>query len=140
MALNWQFWKKKETPGADAPPAPPNAGGKSAEAAISEPSTLTGFFKKFKNMPQILAAAKNPAVLKKVREMEERMKKDGVDTEDMKAVQAWIEAHKAELAPQQGPKVQTFVREEPKLGRNEPCHCGSGKKFKKCHGAEAVSK
>lgn len=23
----------------------------------------------------------------------------------------------------------------PKLGRNEPCHCGSGKKFKKCHGA-----
>ncbi len=26
------------------------------------------------------------------------------------------------------------MREE-KLGRNEPCHCGSGKKFKKCHGA-----
>ena len=27
-----------------------------------------------------------------------------------------------------------FVREEPKLGRNEPCFCGSGKKFKQCHG------
>lgn len=27
-----------------------------------------------------------------------------------------------------------FVREEPKLGRNEPCPCGSGKKFKQCHG------
>lgn len=27
-----------------------------------------------------------------------------------------------------------FVREEPKLGRNDPCHCGSGKKFKHCHG------
>lgn len=26
-------------------------------------------------------------------------------------------------------------REEPKLGRNDPCHCGSGKKFKKCHGS-----
>jgi hypothetical protein len=26
-----------------------------------------------------------------------------------------------------------FVREEPKLGRNEPCWCGSGKKYKKCH-------
>lgn len=25
----------------------------------------------------------------------------------------------------------------PQLGRNEPCHCGSGKKFKKCHGCEA---
>lgn len=28
-----------------------------------------------------------------------------------------------------------FRRAEPKVGRNEPCHCGSGKKFKKCHGA-----
>jgi uncharacterized protein YchJ len=28
-----------------------------------------------------------------------------------------------------------YVRAEPKIGRNEPCHCGSGKKFKKCHGA-----
>jgi len=27
-----------------------------------------------------------------------------------------------------------FVREERKVGRNEPCPCGSGKKFKRCHG------
>jgi preprotein translocase subunit SecA len=27
-----------------------------------------------------------------------------------------------------------FVRDAPKVGRNEPCHCGSGKKFKHCHG------
>lgn len=27
-----------------------------------------------------------------------------------------------------------FVREAPKVGRNEPCPCGSGKKFKKCCG------
>lgn len=27
-----------------------------------------------------------------------------------------------------------YVRETPKIGRNEPCYCGSGKKFKKCHG------
>ncbi len=25
-------------------------------------------------------------------------------------------------------------RDRPKIGRNDPCHCGSGKKFKKCHG------
>jgi preprotein translocase subunit SecA len=25
--------------------------------------------------------------------------------------------------------------EHDKLGRNDPCWCGSGKKFKKCHGA-----
>jgi hypothetical protein len=30
--------------------------------------------------------------------------------------------------------VETYRREQPKLGRNDPCHCGSGKKFKKCHG------
>jgi len=27
-----------------------------------------------------------------------------------------------------------YVRETPKVGRNDPCPCGSGKKFKKCHG------
>jgi preprotein translocase subunit SecA len=26
-------------------------------------------------------------------------------------------------------------RAEPKVGRNDPCPCGSGKKYKKCHGA-----
>ncbi|MGQ0732994.1 MAG: preprotein translocase subunit SecA [Acidobacteriota bacterium] len=31
--------------------------------------------------------------------------------------------------------VRTVRREEPKIGRNDPCWCGSGKKFKKCHGA-----
>ncbi|MEW8105768.1 MAG: SEC-C metal-binding domain-containing protein, partial [Candidatus Thiodiazotropha endolucinida] len=29
---------------------------------------------------------------------------------------------------------QPFVREGRKIGRNEPCPCGSGKKFKQCHG------
>jgi len=33
------------------------------------------------------------------------------------------------------PKPDTFVKTEPELGRNDPCHCGSGKKFKKCHGS-----
>ena len=30
-------------------------------------------------------------------------------------------------------EVVTFVAEK-KTGRNEPCHCGSKKKYKKCHG------
>ena len=29
---------------------------------------------------------------------------------------------------------ETFVRQERKVGRNEPCPCGSGKKYKQCHG------
>lgn len=31
-------------------------------------------------------------------------------------------------------KVETIRREEPKVGRNDPCPCGSGKKYKKCCG------
>jgi preprotein translocase subunit SecA len=30
---------------------------------------------------------------------------------------------------------QRVVSDEEKVGRNDPCWCGSGKKFKKCHGA-----
>jgi len=30
--------------------------------------------------------------------------------------------------------VETFVRSSQKVGRNDPCPCGSGKKFKQCHG------
>ncbi|WP_422844311.1 UPF0149 family protein [Acidovorax sp. M2(2025)] len=33
-----------------------------------------------------------------------------------------------------GPRVET-VRKAPEPGRNDPCPCGSGKKYKKCHGA-----
>ena len=34
-------------------------------------------------------------------------------------------------------KVETYRREEPKVGRNDPCPCGSGRKFKKCCGKVA---
>ena len=35
---------------------------------------------------------------------------------------------------QPGPAAEPFVREGRKIGRNEPCPCGSGKKYKQCHG------
>jgi preprotein translocase subunit SecA len=34
--------------------------------------------------------------------------------------------------------IKTVRREEPKVGRNDPCPCGSGKKYKKCHGQQAA--
>ena len=42
-----------------------------------------------------------------------------------------------EIAPLNGMRildriVDTTIRNEKKIGRNEPCHCGSGKKYKKC--------
>jgi preprotein translocase subunit SecA len=36
--------------------------------------------------------------------------------------------------PPQAPQKTQPVRVEQKVGRNEPCPCGSGKKYKKCHG------
>ncbi len=33
-----------------------------------------------------------------------------------------------------GGKPETYVRQGKKIGRNEPCPCGSGKKYKQCHG------
>lgn len=43
------------------------------------------------------------------------------------------QAANAESAEEDG-EVATFVRPTAKVGRNEPCPCGSGKKFKACHG------
>ncbi len=40
----------------------------------------------------------------------------------------------AGAAPPGRPTVQTFIREGRKVGRNEPCPCGSGKKYKVCCG------
>ena len=33
------------------------------------------------------------------------------------------------------PVQQRIVGEDEQIGRNDPCWCGSGKKYKKCHGA-----
>jgi preprotein translocase subunit SecA len=35
--------------------------------------------------------------------------------------------------PEAAPQAATVKRERPKLGRNDPCYCGSGKKYKNCH-------
>ncbi|HEX2897166.1 MAG TPA: SEC-C metal-binding domain-containing protein, partial [candidate division Zixibacteria bacterium] len=37
-------------------------------------------------------------------------------------------------ASQAGNQARTIRRDQPKVGRNDPCPCGSGKKYKKCHG------
>jgi preprotein translocase subunit SecA len=43
----------------------------------------------------------------------------------------------AEAVPDEEIKLPavTIRRDAPKVGRNDPCPCGSGKKFKNCHGA-----
>ena len=40
-------------------------------------------------------------------------------------------------AGEEAGKIKTITRDQPKVGRNEACPCGSGKKYKKCHGINA---
>jgi preprotein translocase subunit SecA len=42
----------------------------------------------------------------------------------------------ATAAGEDSGKPRTVVSDQPKIGRNDPCPCGSGKKYKKCHGVE----
>jgi preprotein translocase subunit SecA len=53
--------------------------------------------------------------------------------------QRMIESRGAEEGEAEKPKQETVVRSQPKVGRNDPCPCGSGKKYKKCHGATAAT-
>ena len=46
----------------------------------------------------------------------------------------WAVYELRQLARSLGPRVDP-VRKAPEPGRNDPCPCGSGKKYKKCHGA-----
>lgn len=51
-------------------------------------------------------------------------------------LQGSIETEDGEPVRQQAPKVQQIISGE-KVGRNDPCPCGSGKKYKNCHGKNA---
>jgi len=65
---------------------------------------------------------------------------------ELKSLRAEIEEARQEIVEAEEPSLydvclegfdmvddETFERAEPKRGRNEPCWCGSGKKYKKCH-------
>ncbi len=48
-----------------------------------------------------------------------------------------IELVDGDASPKEGGIDRTVVNEEPKIGRNDPCPCGSGKKYKNCCGKNA---
>jgi preprotein translocase subunit SecA len=50
------------------------------------------------------------------------------------ALEAQLEAHKQAQIAKETASQATLVRTENKVGRNDVCPCGSGKKFKHCHG------
>ena len=86
---------------------------------------------------------RQPHVYAKVQELIAEDVKEAAMTEATAAViwkpiQVAIEAFDAALDGRRpGERQGTIVHEKPQVGRNEPCPCGSGKKYKKCHGAAA---
>jgi preprotein translocase subunit SecA len=54
-----------------------------------------------------------------------------------KSRRAAVEGRAGEDGKAEPVAAKQVVREGPKVGRNDPCPCGSGKKYKKCHGADA---
>ena len=65
-----------------------------------------------------------------------------ITTETQEDYEARLEARRAKQqklmtrgpAKKEAQKPQTVKRQGTKVGRNDPCPCGSGKKYKKCHG------
>ena len=66
-----------------------------------------------------------------VNELEQQAQQQAEQNLTMKHEQA---ASALSAAEPEEAGAQPFVRDQPKLGRNDPCWCGSGKKFKHCHG------
>jgi len=67
----------------------------------------------------------------------ERQRREAAARQQMAFEHAQASAVAAE-APEAGTeseRPQTVKRDAPKVGRNDPCPCGSGKKYKQCHGA-----
>jgi preprotein translocase subunit SecA len=95
------------------------------------------------------ASAQVPQLQQKERRMEEHgvaNKSDDTSAEqDQTARQAAAQtkrpargrpAQAARPAEGDGSKPEPMRRDRPKVGRNDPCPCGSGKKYKKCHGKD----
>jgi hypothetical protein len=87
-----------------------------------------------KMSPQILAQAKDPQMRAMIIGIYRKMLVAGVDVSDDKEVKKWMKKHPEVLQGGETIKVETVRREEPKGGGNDPCPCGSGKKYMKCCG------
>ncbi len=125
------FKKKDETEAASAPAQAKSDKKESIEERIE---------RELDSLPDMIKGKlKDPAIKKRFIDIAKRMEKDGVDFKSIRQMKKWMKAHEAELKAEANggtvAKVETVVHEGPKIGRNDPCPCGSGKKYKKCCGA-----
>lgn len=119
----WNPFKKKE----EVPPTQPQS---IADKLEKEIDALPDAFK---------SKLKDPAVKERFMNIARRMEADGVNFKSIRQMKKWMKEHEQELRKEGNPEqhhVETVVHEGPKIGRNDPCPCGSGKKYKKCCGAD----
>jgi preprotein translocase subunit SecA len=79
-------------------------------------------------------------VIQVLMSVQVRSEADVADVEPASALEN-VQYHHADYeealaneAPEEETAETTFVRDQQKVGRNDPCPCGSGKKYKQCHG------
>ena len=118
------------TPPPAVPPTPPSAKSPAQKTEEELAEELN------KMSPGILSQAKNPQMRKMVIDLYRKMLVAGVDVKDEKEVKKWIRKHPEAANGGEVRKIETVKRAGPKVGRNDPCTCGSGKKHKKCCGAD----
>ena len=75
-----------------------------------------------------------PAQIQEGRERKTDMSRMRVNKDEIDATGDDYAANERDYFDPSAPAKQEPVRVEPKIGRNDPCPCGSGKKFKQCHG------
>ena len=78
-----------------------------------------------------------PGQLREGRERKTDMSKMNVNKAEIDEAGQDYAANQNDYFDPSAPIKQEPVRVEPKIGRNDPCPCGSGKKFKQCHGKDA---
>ena len=123
----WNPFRKKEK--SSIQPAPPEKKESIEERIEREIDALPAMLK---------GKLKDPEVKKRFVDIAKRMEQDGVDFKSIRQMKKWMKNHEEELRSGGNadvPKVETVVHEGPRVGRNDPCPCGSGKKYKKCCGA-----
>ena len=132
----WNPFKKKHEDEPSAQSAPEQA----AKKESKKESIEERLEREIDSLPEMIKGKlKDPAIKKRFIDIAKRMEKDGVDFKSIRQMKKWMKAHEAELKAEMSggtvTKVETVVHEGPKIGRNDPCPCGSGKKYKKCCGA-----
>lgn len=77
---------------------------------------------------------KDPSIKERFVKIAKQMEADGVDMSSPSAMRKWAKANQKRIREEEFGTVKPVVKgKEP--GRNDPCPCGSGKKYKKCCGA-----